>query len=188
MAVITDFFVASRSELAEIFPSWLTVAAESATRETTNPFTGQQMTVTYWPPEGPISDSPDASDELPIVGIRKLPHVEFKRVEYVKLALLDNILRETEFDTAIQMLQKPALIHPSNKDTGLQQLPEETVRVLTSLKDEQLDMTAQRWAEQEDVAADGFLTEDCTEVVRELRRLSRIACDTGKGLYLQWAL
>lgn len=185
MGVLTDFFVASASELSAAFPNWQAVANEPIIREVINPFTGQKQTVSEWQPlPGSSANSTDV-DLTPIIS--GLPVAEFKRIDHVKLARLQEILCGDDVRAALEGLLRPARIHPANEDTGLHQLPDRLAAQLSVLKPTEISAYAERWSTSEEMTMDKFNAEDCAHVLRELVRLAQISATTNAGLFLLWS-
>ncbi len=185
MSVLTDFFVASPEELADIFPAWFAVADEPSIQEVENPFTGQKQTVTRWLPLGeyPANVAPD---ELP-PNYGQVEHCESNRVDHVKLARLNVLLSGGEVLERMQQFNRPALIEPAQADeTGLHRLADDFVAALSSVSEPEI--IAANWAATEEMQLDQFTADDCAAVLRELARLAVIAVKAQKGLYFWWSL
>jgi hypothetical protein len=183
MGLLTDFFIADRRELAKVFVGWLTVADQPVVREATNPFTGQSQRVQEWPPAGPIAPGKPAR----VIKLAALLHVQFKRIDHVKLATLAVMLTGTTFDEANDALAKPALVHPKNDETGLHQLPAALTVAVAELTDDRLRSVATAWSETDEMQADGFEPSDCEQVLQALRQLAS-SCKSEQSLYLLWNL
>ncbi len=185
MGALTDFFVASPDELAAVLPGWLLVADEPSTREVQNPFTGQKQIATYWPPAIDPPQNIDRESRSP--DYKHLSHVEFKRIDHVKLAQLNAILAGGEFLDKMNQFNRPALIDPAQTDeTGLHRLDDEFVAALAAINEPKT--TAEQWAATEEMQLDQFTVDDCDSVLRELNRLAQDANTSGKGLYFWWSL
>ncbi len=185
MGLLTDFFVASPDELRSIFPAWLPVANQPVTREFHSRITGKKQTALYWPPaiHAPQSVTPESLGP----NYQNVMHVEFKRVDHVKLAQLNVILSGGEFQDRFKQFNRPALIDPNQTyEAGLHCLDEEFVRALAAIT--QANNIAQHWAEIEEMQMDQFTVEDCEIVLGELIRLAQHANATDKQLYFWWCL
>lgn len=185
MGAITDFFAASKGELAEAFRGWLTVADQPVKRDFKNPFTGKMQVIDVWPPSSPISDGPLV--EFP--DVRALPHCKFKRVDHVKLAKLDHLLCGRPFSDSIKAIGKPALFkHSSDNDCGLHEIPSQLVSAIAGMVDEKLKSTATDWAGGEEMRADRFSVDDCVVVLNSLRSVARVAIERNSAMYFYWSL
>src|SRR5262245_54556286 len=141
MGILTDYFVADHNQLAGLFTGWLTVAANPEIREAKNPFTGTMQRTKAWPPGSPIAAGPTADR----IDLGPLPNVQFKRVDHAKIADLSNLLTNTSVDDAMDQLSKPALVHPTNDETGLHEIPAPLVAALGQLSDDALERLASQW-------------------------------------------
>lgn len=187
MGLLTDFFVASFDELRSAMPGWLRVSDER-NRLVTNPFTGQSQL--DW---GPIDDvsgggvGAAAQASVPF-DIRPFPNVQWRRVDLVKLATLQQIVLGTTFEEGIAALARPALLHKEIEDEGVYCLPAALVEGLAETADVEIERVARRWAATEELQIDGFSDSDTLNVLRSLVRLANIAKFEGKQVYLWWSL
>lgn len=183
MGVLTDFFVANDQQLAAVFTGWLRVADKPVERQVKNPFTGQSQIAREWPPQGPVG----AGELAEIPDVRQLPHVELKRIDHVKLARLHELLTGKPLRETLDVLMKPALVHPSKQETGLHELPRELTTAICELPEHALETIAAKWQQTEEMELDGMTVGHCAEVLRLLRGLtSRIESD--QRTYLKWSL
>src|SRR5580704_114613 len=106
MGVLTDYFVADNEQLAIVFAGWNTVADKPIIREVKNPFTGKLQRVEEWRPAHPIATGDPANPP----DLTTLSHVRWKRVDLVKLVMLDGILTGVPFEEALRTFVKPALV------------------------------------------------------------------------------
>ncbi len=184
MGVLTDFFVADAAELAKIFAGWHCVLDEPKRREVKNPFTKAVQEITEWLPgdliaEGPATNAPN---------ICVLPCAEFKRIDPIKLSILRHLLISADIDKSIQILSKPALLHPATEEIGLHEIPSDLVMSLAAIEDDVLAVTAENWQQTNELRRDHFQMADCISILKELRRLSRLARDSNRRMYLFWSL
>jgi hypothetical protein len=187
MGVLTDFFVADVNELAKAFPTWLAVADTPTLREVTNPFTGEMQVVEEWQPKH--RPAVEVSDEARIPNYGILPNAEFKRVDTVMLATLQELISDVSYDDASKQFNRPALIDPwESNETGLFRLSDGFVTSLALISEGIIPDVAAKWAETEEMQLDRATPSDCETVVRELKRLAIIARETGRAMYYCWSL
>jgi len=183
MAVTTDFLLADQQQLATVFAGWLAVADQPISKIVKNPFTGQEQAINDWPTQGAVGDSEAAE----AVNLENLTHTSFRRIDHVKLATLSAIVCGFPYEQAIAQLAKPALVHPTNEDVGLHELPEPLVAALVSLSDSDLRNTAGRWQQTEELQLDRFEVRHAAEVLEGLRSVAAKRQD-GQGMFLFWSL
>jgi hypothetical protein len=200
MGMLTDFFVASPTELEAAFPTFLPVADQPEMREQINPFTLEKMQVPHWIPAERASQRKRSatkpgksrrSGSKPKHDVRALPHVMYKRVDHVKLATLWGTWEGIEFLSAIDAIAgaKPPLVEPDDdQSSGLTRLPDGFVDALSDLDDKTLKAKAKLWAQSDEWVADGATAKDLVEVLTELRRLAKTAKTAGKYMYLWWSV
>ncbi|MDZ4818840.1 MAG: hypothetical protein SGJ20_07690 [Planctomycetota bacterium] len=182
MSALTDFFVASNTELAEVLPDWLPVADQPVTREVRNPFTGQMQVITEWPPAIDVPEDAEPGDAPQLGGVL---HTQLKGIDHVKLAQLWAILTGGNLLEHISELTRPALIEPAQTgETGLHRLPNELVQGLATITNPQTSGT--QWSATEEMQRDGFTPADCEQVLQELVRLAKEAKSQNKGMYFWW--
>ncbi len=184
MGVLTDFFAATESQLAEVFVGWHTVSNTPIQRETTNPFSGEAIIVNDWQPgplirEGELVDSP---------AIEALPHSHFKGVDHVKLGTLYKLVSGDKHEHFIDTLSKPALIYPEGEDIGLHQIPSALTSALATLSENKHAEVAMKWQLTEECQLDRFTVDDCETVVKELHSLAQEAVKLHGSLYFLWSL
>jgi hypothetical protein len=180
MSGLTDFFVASNSELAAIFTGWQTVLEEPIRREIKNPFTGRPSIVHAWQPGPPVSPGPPAAD--PDFG--RLPRALLKSVDLIKLDALRAILVGDGTRTLRSFL-KPALLNPDlSCELSLHEVPSDLVAALAGIADDRIPTLATQWNGTEEMRQDQFGIDDCRDVFVELRRLARKVKPPENRMYL----
>lgn len=159
MAIYSTFFLSEPAQLPEGFPGWKLPLETPVTQKTTNPFSGEEITVTTRVPEW-VDFEPDNIEmpEVQVVAIegdyqaylegrippfiRSQPHWCGKNLTSVELEpLAETVIgrEDVEFDS-------PLYAHPS-LGCGLEQLPEEFVMILQTADDSTLHSIAEQWAE-----------------------------------------
>jgi len=183
MGILTDFFVANEQQLGAVFTGWLRVADKPIEREVKNPFTGQMQTSREWPPLGPIGEGELAD----IPNIKRLPHAEWKGIDPVKLASLNEILTGTPSRDSLDVMMRPALVHPHTDETSVHEFPSELTSALCHLEDSALERTAAQWQQTEEMQMDHMTVDLCGEILQSLRVLAK-QIGVHERLYLQWSL
>ena len=184
MGVHTDLFVATESQLADVFVGWHTVPDAPDQKESTNPFTGEKIVVNDWKP-GPLIKGGNLADTP---AIETLPHYLSKRIDHVKLGKLHELITGEKYDEVIGSILKPALIHPDNEDTGLHQIPSGLASTLATLDETKRLEVAREWQLTEECQLDRFTVDDCKMVIDELHRLAVEAEQAHGSMYLLWSL
>ena len=216
MAIITDFFVASRDEFEQCFEDWLPVSTERYI-EKTNPFTKE--TYLDWGPDPVALSLAKAKKEQELAqqneemkaqkqgffsklfGSRKdnqpiyitpdisaFPHVNYYRVDLVKLTTLYTILGSLSFDDALDELGKPAYVLPDYDEQGIHIMPDGYVNLLARLQGDDLQNVANQWWQTEELQMDGFNEIDSQEVLAAICRLAATAISEQKFLFHWWCL
>jgi hypothetical protein len=183
MGILTDFFVANDEQIAAVFTGWRRVADEPVERQVKNPFTGQTQTAREWTPLDPVGQGELAD----IPNIRQLPHVEWKNVDPVKPATLSQLLAGKSVSEGLQSLMKPALVHPTNDDTSLHEVPRYATAAIQGLSDENIQSIAVQWEQTDEMQRGRFSVDDCAEVLRSLRELAT-SLKPGQRMFLHWSL
>lgn len=183
MGILTDFFVANDQQLAAVFTGWLRVADEPVERQVKNPFTGQMQISREWLPQDPVGEGELAD----IPNIRQLPHVEWKGIDPVKLATLNELLTGKSVSETLHDFIKPALVHPTNDETSLHEVPRSLTVATQALSDDDLQNIAVKWQQTDEMQSDRFSVDLCTEVLQSLRRLVT-ALKSDQRTYLHWSL
>jgi hypothetical protein len=185
MAVYTDFFIASDDELKAAFPNRFPVADNPVIEEVMIQSTGEKRLIRVWQSAQPFPEI-DPTVTYPskeeAIAVQRLPLVQFKNVDPVKLAMLQQILVGGEFDELIEGLLRPALIAPGDDNSMLYCLPSTLVDALAVIDDQQV--VAQHWCETEELVLDGWSTEDASEIIGALHDFAKEAKTAGKNLYL----
>jgi hypothetical protein len=183
MGILTDFFVANDQQLAAVFTGWRRVADEPVERQIKNPFTGQMQIAREWLPLKPVGEGELAD----IPNIRQLPHAEWKGIDPVKLATLNELLTGKSVSEAVDDLMKPAVVHPTNDETSLHEVPRSLTVAIQALSDDDLQNVAVKWQQTEEMQSDRFPVEMCADVLQSLRRLVT-AIEPDQRTYLHWSL
>ena len=183
MGLVTDFILADRDELASTFRGWLLVSDEPVVKSSRNPFTGEEQSIPEWIPTQPIGED----EPTDAIEIDHLPHRSFKRIDNVKLSKLAALITGMTLDQSSAELSKPALLHPTSEEVGIDKLPEALVRALASSSDHELEDAAARWQQTDELQADGFRVSDAVAVLKGLRELAARRRE-GQHVYLCWSL
>ncbi len=183
MSILTDFFVANDDQLAMIFPGWLRVSDSPIERDVKNPFTGESQRIKEWPPVNPIGDG--TLVEIP--DVRKSPHAEWKGIGTVELATLNELLTGKTVRETLDSMSKPALVHPTTDETGLDEVPRDLTSALRNLSDHAIENVAAKWQQIEEMQSGQLTVEICKEILQSLRGLAMgVASD--QRIYLLWSL
>jgi hypothetical protein len=185
MAIYTDFFVASEEELRATFPRRVPVAERPVERESRNPFTGESWKVKEWVPAEPFPELRGGTTyprPSGVEAVRRLPLAQWKKVDQVKLATLQQFLAGGEFQPTIEALFRPALVAPGDEDSKLFRLPREWVEAVAGI--DAVGPLAEAWAATEECRLDNWSVEDAAEVIVSLRDLARRALAESKGMFL----
>lgn len=183
MGLLTDFFAADDQQLEATFVGWLKVAGAPIEREAVNPFTGEIQKVREWPTLETIGGGKPAD----IIDIRSLPHTELKNIDNLKIADLDTILTGAPDSETLDMAMKPALVHPTNNETGLHEIRPPLVAALRAVSEAGVDSAAAAWQKTEEMQYGHFTVDHCQTALRELVRLATEATP-GQKMYLLWNL
>lgn len=184
MAIYTDFFIATEEELLAAFPFRYPVAKRPKRRKTKNPFTGEAVTVETWEPAKPYPPQPPdtiypSREEL--LAVQKLPCVQFKGADPVKLASLWSILGGGETLELVNEF-RPALLAPNAESSFLNRLPLAWCTAIAGI--EAVAPIARLWATTDELKFDRWKLTDAREVIKALQELAIRAIAESKGMFL----
>ncbi len=112
---------------------------------------------------------------------QQLQGILAKRVDQVKIAKLDGILRGVPFTDSLRSLE---LIKEASEDgPWTTTIPPQLTAALAALTDDQAVLTAQQWATAEEFAADLWTPADVADFLSQLRALARSAVATRREMY-----
>lgn len=186
MGALTDVFVASSEELRATFPGRVPVKPEPITRITKNPFTGKPMAAKEWVPAElfPENHCEWVWSQHEREGVRRLPHREYKGLDWLMLAELWTQLRGGDWQTHLDALTRPALLAPGDQEDWVNRVPDDLVSALAALLEVQIMEVADSWSRCEVFQASNWSPTDASEVLVALCELAKTASDSQRGLYL----
>ena len=129
---------------------------------------------------------------------RRLPAVDVKGLEQVKLGALGQLLLERKLDTEdpgsygstydalVDEMSEP--VHEFSDEEWVYPIPNRLAAALADIPDERFAHLVETWGATEEFALDGFEENDVRDYVIELRRMARLARASGKRLYLWMSL
>ncbi len=185
MGMITDFFAATPVQLADAFAGWYTISPKKAQGTVMNPFTGEKQQITDWQPDKFVKKGKDNA----FTNIRVLPHAALARIDHVKLATLNGLIVEADFDESVATIATPALLPAhGNGECGLHELPSTFVDALAELDPKQLKTLAKRWQKTDEMKADRFKVSECEQVLTDLCRVATAATEQNAKMFFLWSL
>ena len=110
--------------------------------------------------------------------------MDFKNVDWIKLATLQQLLGQGTYNEALEELTHPVLLREKHIGDLLTRLPLPLVETLAKISTEKLNTVAHQWSQTEEMQLDKWPMEECKEVIQELSELARRAVDEGTNLYL----
>ena len=116
--------------------------------------------------------------------VQKYKPAEYKNLTGLELGILWAMLLGEEWNVKKHMLTEVRF--GDGGETWLFSFPPELVELLASLSDEQLDVTAIKWAETEELAL--WEAQHTKELLIDLRQLSKDAVSSGNDLFLWGSL
>jgi hypothetical protein len=123
---------------------------------------------------------------------RHWPGVEAKSIDTIRLSTLASILsgKALDVDTVVAYSEKFTFLESTgDNERHVLLLPDEFVKRLASIKDNEIPGFAKTWLGTEEFQLDGGWTEmEVREVVRGLRNLASDAVRQEKPVLLQWSL
>ncbi len=137
MAIYTDFFVASETELRRAFAHRFPVADQPVERVVRNQFTGQTRKIKEWPPAEAFPKPPEGTmfpNKDEVEAVRRLPFVQWKGVDQVKLAKLQQLVAGGEYESMIDALCRPALLAPDDGNSSLFRLPQAWIEAVAGIE------------------------------------------------------
>jgi hypothetical protein len=188
MGVLTDFFLASESDLKRVLSGWQLPPPPldaPITFQAQNPFTKAPVTVrTRCDRERMPSPAHDAD---PSPDISSLPRVQCKGLLPDKLAIIFARLSNIPFDDAFDLVMCGTLVGPPETEISVSRIPASFVASVASASREALASAAQA-VEDEEVAESGDgmrgIASGLTDVLLEVHGLVRSASARDAGLYL----
>lgn len=188
MSILTDFFIATEEELVAAFPLRYPVAKRPKLRKTKNPFTGEAVTVKEWGPAKPFPPTAEgvtypSKDEGKAV--RRLPLLQLKGVDPVKLASLWSILGGGEWLPLVDELMRPALLAPGDDFNRLYRMPQKWVEAVAGIGT--IAPVAKLWAATDEFNFVKWRLADAREILNPLRELAKRALAESKGMFL-WVI
>ncbi len=214
MGILTDFFVASEQELAEVFSTLERVAPEK--KRFLDVASGREYL--EWVPESwkdlpePIRIEPKLvpkmsfwqrvqswfkpKPKIEISAVDYEPHydrfehyIQGKGVDLVMLAALSAIVCEISFEEALEQLEIPALLDPEmDNNSGVHCLPDRFTQNLAELSDAAFMDTAQKWAQTEEFEAERRKADEAQNILNILTGLASLAVQEKKHLYHWWSV
>ncbi|MDP4193843.1 MAG: hypothetical protein Q8940_02260 [Bacteroidota bacterium] len=181
MSVLTDFFVASDSEVNSIFQKDNSLVATQQTISENNVIKKVISKIF-----NSRKKSIEAKQDQFIFDISKFPYKSFKNVLVIELSDLYKIITGESSDKIYNEFSKFAVEPLPNDEIGLHKFPPDFVRALSILN--QIDEIATKWSKTEEFELDNVQPYELQEIIEALRELSQVAVAKNKNLYLYWSL
>jgi hypothetical protein len=180
VGVMTDFFLASATDVEKVLNGWQLPSQPAQTA-------ADRMNRQYTPESGwhqPPKPNPNAN---PAPQIASLPNVQCRGMLPDKLALLFAALAEVPPDRALELILHGYLTGPPETEVTVQQLPVALTKALAAAADADL-VRAAKVLEEDDIESccvvfRGKLSE-LTDVLQRVQSLAKHGLSTNADLFL----
>jgi len=125
-----------------------------------------------------------ARDAIPI---EHFPGLDIKGVGPIKLAELDAILCDVDFDQAMDRVE---LVRARSEKLGpwITRMPSELVAALAALDETEIVSCGERWAATEEFVEDGWYADEVVAILGQMAELAGRAQAEGKAVYVWTSL
>jgi hypothetical protein len=193
MGLLTDFFVASESEIASTFPGWLPCSAEDCIKKDQNthppkPKGFLTRLKSFFSFKQPVAPETQLENDTPSPDITVFPHFCYKRIDILKLGTLFEILTGINNEDAFVQIEDTSLAEPENGEQVLFRLPDTFTNALANISETEIEIVTKKWALTEEFQETEFTLIDIKEVITALSNLAQNSLQNNKHLYHLWSL